>query len=166
MATPQYLDLAGYKSHTAIRPEAVDEVESKRPGYIVTCLIANQAKIDARLRKRYAVPFQAPQPEIVLRWVVALTDPDTWLARGTSPNDPVIARYDERMTTALDEIKEAADSNTGLYDLPLAETTQATAVVSGGPLGYSEQSPYVAFDRQSSLARAEDSNQDGTGDVD
>ena len=47
------------------------------------------------------------------------------------------------------ELKEAADAEKGLFELPLRATdTTGSAINAGGPMGYSEQSPYTWTDRQ------------------
>ena len=54
----------------------------------------------------------------------------------------------EAEAAAKSEVTEAADSEEGKFDLPLRQDTTATGVSKGGPLGYSEVSPYTWTDRQ------------------
>jgi len=61
----------------------------------------------------------------------------------------------EQHDIAVAELKEAADSKDGLFDLPLRADTTATGVSKGGPRGYSEASPYTNLDRQRARRRNE-----------
>jgi phage gp36-like protein len=142
-APTPYVDLPGFRARTLIDGPDVDLFESRNPGFIVQNLADWQSEIDSRLRKRYAVPFAAPPPAIIIRWLVRLTTWDVWQKRGTNPQDPAIEKAEKAHDLALTQLKEAADSEEGLYDLPLLETDQRSAVVNGGPLGYAEQSPYT-----------------------
>jgi hypothetical protein len=119
--------------------------------------------VEARLRKRYSIPFIAPFPSIVLEWQTAMLTLDMYRRRGFNPGsaqdqDAIIGAA----TTALAEIKEAADSDTGLFDLPLRDDTTASGISQGSPLGYSEGSPYVWTDQQACTGRQEDRNGRGT----
>ena len=119
--------------------------------------------LNARLRKRYAAPFADPVPPIVKRWVKYLVIVDCYDKRGCDPSDQTIQRYvDNRDRPRLTEIKRSrADSVDGLFDLPLRADTTATGVSKGGPLVYSEQSPYVWTSRQARAGRENDRNGSG-----
>lgn len=246
-----YLDIAGYKRRTKIAPTDVDLAESLYPGYVAHRIASGSSRINARLKKRYAVPlgqqppvlvatgtlppavvlsgrstlgsleividittpgalgsavFQwsqdggltfvtgvvtaalvalgttgltaafavgayssdnlysasTPVPEIALGWLVALLDVDVWDRRGVNPQDPSIARAVSERDTALAEIKEAADAKDGLFDLPTNDAAGDSAVTQGGPLSYSETSPYVFQDIQRDAAVGEDCARSGT----
>lgn len=103
----------------------------------------------------------APAPEIALGWLVAMLDVDLWQKRGVNPQDPSIAMGIEERNAALEELKEAADSKDGLFDLPTIDTAGDSAVTQGGPLSYSEQSPYVWADLQRCGGRQDDANRSG-----
>ena len=63
----------------------------------------------------------------------------------------------DAVDTAKDEIKEAADSVDGLFDLPLIMAGAATsAITSGGPMGSSSASPYRWTDDQFTRGNDED----------
>lgn len=158
-----YLDLDGFKELSTIPPEFVDEVEARQPGFVLRHLEANSALIDARLRKRYAAPFAHPYPIAVELWLARVTTIPVWMRRGVDPNDEQFVEAKEDATAAWAEIKEAADSNEGLYDLPLRADTSASGISRGGPWGYSEQSPYVWADEQAAIGRCEDAHGRGTG---
>lgn len=83
-----------------------------------------------------------PVPESVLRWLVAFTDLDVMKRRYRQTNDPALDDFKAAATAAAADVKEAADSKEGLFDLPVTEDADS-AVTTGFPLGYSEQSPYV-----------------------
>jgi hypothetical protein len=108
----------------------------------------------------YSAP--TPVPEIVLGWVVAMVDVDVWDRRGANPQDPTIDRGVKERDAALAEIAEAADSEKGLFDLPLADTVGNSTIRHGGPHAYTEASPFVAADRQEREGRAEDEAHNGT----
>lgn len=156
--TAPYLDLAGFTLRTVMPSGDVTSVETKAPGFIVAQLAIEQSKLDSRLRKRYAIPFTAPVPEIVLGWLTKLITPEVYRKRGVNPADPQLELCEKDRDAALAEIKEAADSRDGLFDLPLSQSLQTSAVTSGGPLFYSEQSPYTWATLQGQDGREEDSN--------
>jgi len=125
--------------------------------FVQTQLIIGTSRIYARLRKRYAVPFVAPVPEIACGWLVALVTPMVYRRRGIDPSDEQIESLDAAAAQALDELKEAADSEVGLYDLPLLSTAKGgdDGPTLGGPFGYSEASPYTWTDRQAEAVKDE-----------
>lgn len=153
-----YLDVAGFRARTTMPSEDVDALEVDSPDFLTTALGDNSDHLDARLRKRYVAPFEEPYPRAVIRWLTHLTTRDAYLKRGVSPTseqDSVIISMAERAET---EIQEAANAETGLFDLPLRADTTATGISLGGPLGYSEASPFVWQDIQAEIGRSEDYN--------
>jgi hypothetical protein len=145
-----YLTVAEFKERTIMPEEDVDELEVRRPGFLSKRLAARTGEVHARLGKRYAWPFATPAPEIVLLWLTQLVTVDAYNARGINPQGQALD--DERK--AKDEIKEAADSVTGLFELPLREDKPGTsAVEKGGPFVYSEASPYEWVDAQAEAIR-------------
>jgi hypothetical protein len=159
---PAYLDTAGFKNHSPMANAAVDELETVASGFLASQLESWSAWIDARLAKRYAVPFASPYPLAVRSWLARIVTPHAMMKRGVDPDDAQFAAIREDGLTALAEIREAADSNEGLFDLPLRSNTAASGVSRGGPLGYSESSPYVWTDRQRRTGREEDGNGEGS----
>lgn len=148
-----YLTVTEFKIRTIMPSGDVDACEGQHPGFLDAKLSEHSAKINGRLRKRYAVPFVAPVPEVVLSWLEALTTKDGYLKQGFHPESAQDMEILERAKHADIELKEAADSNTGLFDLPLREDMQRSGVSAGGPLGYSETSPYTWTRRQKDEAR-------------
>lgn len=157
-----YLDKAAFAILTVMPAESVDAIEMVAPGWIDGQLTYWSGWIDSRLRKRYAAPFSAPYPEAVTGWLARIVTVRCFLRRGVDPTDLQFEEIKADADRAMEEIKEAADSNEGLFDLPLRADTTASGISRGGPFGYSEQSPYVWTDGQAETGRNEDRNGGGT----
>lgn len=159
-----YLNLVQFKRLSPLPPERIDSVEDKHSGFIEEVLEAYSQEIDARLAKRYPVPFANP-PAIVKRWLAAMATVDVLERIGVSAQDPDVERYYVERARSLDSLKEASDGEKGTYELTIAgasPTSPATSAIDrGAPLSYSEQSPYVAFDRQHDDALTDDRNRRG-----
>lgn len=235
-----YLDLAGLKLRTVLRPSYFDDVEALTPGYTVQRIASRSSSINSRLRKRYGssntLPFgqsapplipsgvlppavtltgrpvlgsfimllviastttfnwssdggvtftngvgitptvqlgttgmsaifpvgsytvgQAyaaapPVPETVLQWLDWMVTSDVATRHGINPNDPLAVRIEANAARAEAQLEEAANTQTGLFDLPTSEDA-ASAIDTGGPRGYSEQSPYAWTYRQQAAAQ-------------
>jgi hypothetical protein len=137
-------------------PEDVAYLETTFAGFLDARIAVRSSLINARLQKRYVVPFVPPYPETVLGWLTALVTVDAYKKRGWNPSDAQSAQVVQDAVDALAEMKEAADSAEGLFELPVRENNLTSAVSKGGPLGYSETSPYVGFDLQFETASSED----------
>lgn len=152
-----------FKARSTMPPEYVDEIEERSPGFVMAAIESvSSLDINARLRKRYEVPFALPYPEAVKTWCARIVTMQCWKRRGYDPTDQSMQDAVKDRDEAKAEIKEAADSNEGLFDLPLRNDTTATGISKGAPFGYSEQSPYVWADAQVDTARDEDLNRRGT----
>lgn len=166
MALPPYLDLAGFRARTMMATPEVDYVETDSPGFVLSRIAVAISYIHGRLRKRYgnSLPFGAPYPEIILDWIVRIVSYEVLRKRGANPQDPNCVQFKEDADRALAELKEAADSKDGLFDLPSPEEGDSN-VTTGGPLGYTETSPYVWGDYQRIQGQAEDraAKQGGNG---
>jgi hypothetical protein len=158
-----YLDLDAFKARSDMPATDVDTLDARETGFFDAALEDQSRWIDSRLSKRYAVPFLAPYPRAVMRWLARLVTVDAYLKRGVDPNDLQFAITTAKAEEAKAEIKEAADEQNGLFELPLLEGG-ATAATRGGPLGYSEASPYVWTDRQGATGSSEDASGTGSGD--
>ncbi len=156
-----YLDLDAFRARTLAPAVYVDDVEAAHAGWLDGQLAAWSRKIDSRLRKRYAVPFAEPN-ETVKEWLTQIVTLRLFLKRGVDANDEQFETIRQDAQDALAEIKEAADSEEGLFDLPLLDAADGSAISKGGPLGYGEASPYVWTDRQVATARDEDGAGEGT----
>lgn len=131
--------------------------EAKRAAwraFVDAQLVAESAKMNARLSKRYAVPFDASAaPQILRTWLAAVVTPLVYRKRGIDPSDEQIASAEKAADDARTEMREAADSETGLYEIPLRADNATSAVSRGGPFGYSEASPYEWLDVQREAVR-------------
>jgi len=138
-----YLTVSEFKSLTIAPAAYVDAIEAAEAGWTLAQLNSLSGWIDGRLRKRYAAPFTAPVPETVRQWLAALVTHVVYLKRGVDPTDREMGNVVAWRDEARAEIKEAADSKDGLFDLPLRADTTTTGIVKGAPLGYAEASPYT-----------------------
>jgi hypothetical protein len=158
-----YLTVTDFKTGSNMPDEDVDFLETAYPGYLDKRLLRVSATINALLKRLYAVPFEAPVPEIVLGWVTDIVTYDAYMKRGYNPGSQQDGQIKLDRDLAIAQIKEAGDSDEGLFDLPLRATApEASGRTKSGPFGYSEQSPYVAFDVQVDAARNEDRARRGT----
>ena len=165
-----YLDITKLKNLVLIPSSYVDEVELGAPGYVQGQLDYWARWIDSKLAKRYVVPFAAHDatpatPVAVQGWLARLIAPRLMLKRGVDQNDLQFETILEDARDAKTEIDEASDAVDGLYDLPLLSTASSGGITKGGPLGYSETSPYVWADSQAEVGRFEDSHGYGSGDA-
>lgn len=145
-------DVIDFRTRTVMPDVYVDELWTVRSGYLEAAIRGAYADIYSRLRKRYKVPFTVV-PEVVVRWMTRIVTPEAYRARGVDASDDQIELIDADRLRAYEEIKEAADSKDGLFDLPLDETLDETAIAKGGPLAYSEASPYTWSDVQNETLR-------------
>ena len=156
-----YLTLDEFKLRTTMPPEYVTAIENIQPGWTLAQLEQASRWIDSRLRKRYAAPFTTA-PESVKSWLTRLVTVRCFVRRGVDPTDQQFDQVREDATKAEQEIREAADGNVGLFDLPLLDSEKTTGISLGGPMVYSESSPYVWTDVQRERGRPEDSWRRGT----
>jgi hypothetical protein len=153
-----YLTVTEFKLRSIMPQADVDALELREPGFLAETIADWSEEIDARLRKRYVAPFSSPYPRTIIRWLVKLVTRDAYEKRGLDPS----SASDEKAIygaaeTAEAELKEAADSEKGLFDLPLRADDSTSGVVNGGPLGYTEQSPYTWATLQKRAAIEEES---------
>jgi len=156
-----YLTPQQFSDRSVMPAEHLETIEALSPGWLATQLEQQSAWLDARLRKRYSAPFASPYPAAVLGWLTDIVTLAAYLRRGVNAQDEQFQLIKEAAQNARAEVREAADSQTGLFDLPLA--SGESAISKGGPFGYSEQSPYVGFDVQRDAATLEDQSRRGTG---
>jgi hypothetical protein len=160
-----YLTVEEFKTIALIPASWVDELESMpgNSGFTAMQLDVGSDYIDSRLRKRYAAPFQVPVPGIIKQWLARLVTPDVLIKRGVNATDQQYEELVKKAVAADAQIMEAANSETGLFDLPLRNNTIASGILSGATRAYSEQSPYVWTDQQRATARHEDQSRRGSG---
>lgn len=132
---PSYLTFAEYSARSQIRASLIAQAGSAK---VEVWLAERSSKIRARLVKRYAVDFTdpGPTPDVLLGWLRDLVDRDVQEYVGGQPegreDEWIVKRYDQ----AEAEIKEAADSETGLFELPLrnADPLGTSAINKGAPI--------------------------------
>ena len=142
MTTP-YLDVAGFKARTLIPASYVDEIEDAEIGWTLGQLTVWTSWLNSQLRKRYAAPFSSPYPETVIVWLEAVMTERVLLKRGVDPTDKQASRISELADKARDEIQQAANAESGLFDLPLRSDTTADGISKGAPLLFSQAGPYA-----------------------
>ncbi len=152
-------EVIDFRTRTIMPDHDVDELWGLRSGYLEAACAGALADIVARLRKRYRTPFtdasgSNPRPEIVVAWQTKIVTPEAYRARGYNPADPQMEWAEKDRDRTYEQIKEAADAENGLYDIPLLVTQDPTGIVKGGPLGYAEPSPYDWTDVQSGALRS------------
>ena len=165
-----YLTLTEFKLQSTIPVEVLEAIEVVTPGWIDAQLSSASSHIDARLAKRYEVPFSSPYPAQIQDWVAAIVSAKCYERRGVDPVDRQVDRTFAAADLAETEIKEAQDfvgdsggtaGMRGAFELPLRADTSASGISKGGPRIYSEQSPYVWHSRQATTGREEDSSGSG-----
>lgn len=155
-----YLTVEQFKD-LAISPASyVDEIETEHPGWVDAQLGFWSSYIDSRLAKRYATPFDADSPPVVVQgWLARLVTERVYLKRGVDNTDGQIAAVQDDAKAAQAEIKEAADAKDGLFELPLrADAPGSDGITRGKVLSYTEQSPYSWTYVQVTNGREEDRN--------
>lgn len=160
-----YITSDRFKLLTLVPGAVLTQIEStpNGAGWLAAQIENVSTYIDSRLGKRYAVPFTAPVPPALERWIVDIVSFNAWLKRGMSATDESFEAFKQNHDRAYDEIKEAADSEAGLFELPrVVNDVGQQTITRGFPRMYSEASPYVAFDRQSRIGRNEDPTGGGT----
>ncbi len=157
-----YLTETEFRNLTLMPSGDVDDLFSRVPGFVAGQLELISSDVDARLRKRYACPFAAPVPTKVRAWCVRIATRVAYLKRGIDPNDLQWQAIALDAENAEKELVEAANSETGLFDLPLRADTASTGVRAAMPRAYTEASPYVHTDVQRETAREEDRNAGGS----
>lgn len=158
---PPYLTIAELKLRAVMPPEFLDALESVQPGWVEAQLEQVSRWIDSRLMKRYAVPFiDLPYPEVVKGWLARLVTFEAWQRRGWDPQDPQAVQIQRAAELAREDVKEAADSVTGLYDLPLLDGK--SLITKPRPFSYTEASPYVWTDEQVRSGSYEDDQGGGS----
>jgi hypothetical protein len=158
-----YLSVEEFRDETIMPAAQVDEINMVAPNWLGRQLVKKSAWIDAQLRKRYAAPFASPYPEAVKDWLARIVTHLCYLRLGTNPTDEQASEIKADRTSAEAEIAQAADSEKGLFDLPLRQDTTASGISKQGPKSYTEASPYAGMTVQRNRARGDDQRGRGSG---
>ncbi|AKT38258.1 phage protein Gp36 family protein [Chondromyces crocatus] len=152
-----YVTIDDIKDLGTLPAEDIDEIERLWPGLTLRIATKVSAHFDSRLAKRYAAPFREPYPDVIIDNVARVVAYRLTLKRGFNPSSEQDQLIQQEKDEALAWVKEAADSKDGLIELPARQATppDVAAVNAGGPLGYSEQSPYTWPVLQAKAARHE-----------
>lgn len=146
---PSYLTLAAYRSITTLDGSTVDLCAAKGKD-VQRWLDLDSAHIRSRLVKRYAIDWtevaNQPVPDKIIQWLILLVDIPVCKCAGATPEGRVDDWAREDQTRVNDELKEAADCENGLFELPLRETG-ASAIHIGVPHVVSYQMPWNYYDR-------------------
>jgi hypothetical protein len=156
-----FLTTEQFKVLTLLPKSWVEAVDTVTPGFTQARIDHHSDWIEARLRKRYGV-WTPPYPGIVVNWVVKLVTLDVDIKRGVQATDEQFKIIQEQAAEAKAEVKEAADSAVGLFDLPATDEASASGITQGSPRGYSEASPYVWTDGQAELGHQQDRGRGGS----
>lgn len=153
MPATSYLTYNSFLARTVAPSAVLSEVENAYPNWILAQLLTYSAQIDARLAKRYAVPFSSVSPpEMVCNWLARLVTPRVYYKRGVDPADKQIDDLVQDAARVLEELKEAADAENGLYDLPLRADADGSGISKTRVLWRADQDAYTWTDRQAFLA--------------
>ena len=156
-----YLSVEEFRDETIMPASQVDEISIAAPHWLERQLVKKTAWINARLRKRYAAPFAAPYPEAVKDWLARIVTPVCYLRLGTNPTDEQAGEIKADRDLAEKEVLEAAESEKGLFDLPLRQDTSASGIAKQGPKVSSQASPYAWMNGQRARARGDDDRSRG-----
>lgn len=143
-----YLTPAEFIDRSPMPAADVHQLNDLAPAFLEALLREVSSRIDARLRKRYAVPFKSPVPEIVKGWVLRIATPRAYIRLGVNPSDVQFESLRVDGEEAWKEIAEAANSQDGLFDLPLRAGSSASGISTMATFGYSEATPYGFLDTQ------------------
>jgi len=163
MTALAFLTVDEFATRTLLPSNVLSAIESTSPGWLAAQIVGVSSRIQSRLSKRYPDAWEPPYNETLKQWVVDIVSFNAWLKRGVSQTDEAVQAFKDKYATAYNEITEAANGETGLFDLskttPDGKTQSAIAL--GGTRVYSESSPYVWTDVQSRRGRFEDRGGNG-----
>lgn len=128
----------------------VIELETDYPTFLTNLLEDWSAEIDARLAKRYSVPFDVSDPpRVIQNWLKILVTKEAYLKRGLSPTSGADSSIFDQADLVEQHLKEAANSQESLFGLPAKQSAPNESGVSkGGPRVTFSRSPYDWIDEQ------------------
>ncbi len=157
-----YLDTPSFKLLSVIPPDYLDFIEAAQPNWLATRLAARSRWIDSRLVKRYAIPLpfvvtaDPNFPSVAQQWLCDLVTFEAYLKRGIDPTDAQVQQIEKQFEAAKADITEAANSETGLFELPLRTDGSGQGVSKGAPLFATQNSPYTWRTQQWQAGTEED----------
>lgn len=101
---------------------------------------------------------RTPVPETVLGWLATLVTFRAYRKRGANFSDPDLGTLKEEVQQVFADLQELADSKDGRFELPPSEDVATSAVSTGGPQSYTENSPFVSADLQQFYGLQDDCN--------
>src|SRR5678815_2357238 len=132
----RYMLTARFKELSVMPSPDIDLIESLESGWVQAQIDRVGAALDARFAKRYAVPFgsepavgytplRSDVPQVIEDWIASIVTARAYAKRGVNPSSGelwFVEMVIEPMKAAQAAILEAANSDTGLFDLPLKES--------------------------------------------
>ena len=137
-----YLKLVGF-----MPPSDIDALEAQVPGCVDAIAQTTVAQFCSMLRKRYSVIPDPVPLECKSRAAHAVLY-QLFLRRGFNPSSAQDGYIRKAYEDAMAWLREASDPKSGLVVIGLAGDQSEKAVNVGGPLAYSEASPYTWMDQQ------------------
>ena len=142
MANSYLTSVKEFTDRSPFGEDLAERLDQSRPGLLLKLASSISAEMDVRLGKKYLRPIPNP-PEIVKLWAADLLTPRAYEALGVRPTDEQQEQITARATQVYAFLKEAADSENGLLDLPLSATISTSGIQEPTILSQSEQSPYT-----------------------
>lgn len=136
-----YMTTDQFKARSIMNPDDVDQLNTD--GFVDGLLEDYSSYVWSRLSKRYA-PFDAASvPQVILVWLTALVQLDCYMRLGFSPSSEMDGQIVAKADQAKADLLEAANSETGLFGIPLRQDTPGTSGISKGrPIIKHDTSPY------------------------
>ncbi len=151
-----YATLQQIRRLGVMRPSDIDRIEVQEPGITMERAEAVTATANSRLSKRYRTPFSVSNPPLALvKYVAVVTTYELLFdVRGVNPDSDQKEKAEDAYVRAEAWLTAAVDAEKGDAELRAAEGGLGdSAVNKGGPLFYSEQTPYDWMHNQVANAR-------------
>lgn len=161
---------ADFRRISLVPPAWVERVQTQlfpsepgQPSWVLEQCRLKQAWVYSRLDLNYDVQkFGDPVPAIIKQWIAYLVAADLLMLLGDEPNQEDIDRYEKRADQSRADIEAAANSETGLFSLPLKQGTSTDGAQRKTVRYTHTASPYVSLRMQRDRGRAEDESGTGT----
>lgn len=120
------------------------------PDFCTAQIAIAESRIRDQLSKRYNMDAIVSANDTLKGWIAALVSVKVLTRRGIDPTDILWKTIQDAATIANDEIKQAAQSDTGRFDLPRATAVRKSVIV-----GSSDHDPHAWIRRQAIKTRDE-----------